>query len=1107
VKSVVLESQAATIDVRLLQPFAVTVDGRAMTAGAWRLRHPRQLFQMLCLRRGHRLHRDEVVEALWPKLGAPAAANRLYHTLHILRGEFVVMGLPEHQPVLLLEAGTVRLNPQHEFRVDVQAFDELVAQCRAGATAARALLERAAALVVDSVPPLATLPAGWFDARHKELRDNSVWVLEQLAARCREQARLDQAIAALQKLLTLEPCDELAHRALMELFDAAGQPEKALLQYAACEQALQRELAVQPAAATQALRRLVASKTAGTQPQLVAESPDQGLLQTPPPAPQSLSAPLLGRQHEMTELAQWLGDSQCRLITVAAPAGTGKTSVALALAQAVAPLYRDGVLVVRLTHAESAAAVEPIICQAAGFLVGAQGPEQALRDGLAGKQLLLVLDRFEHVVSAADRMARLLASAPALQVVVTSQCALGCQAERVYELKQLADASPAAASQLFVQTALTAGALAEHLHDTATTAALCRQLGGNALAIQLAAAQLAKRSIPQLLAGIGRLLDFPQGSSAVDEPQQRSLRSAIEWSVSLLEPATAHVLQALAVFQRSFTFDDALAVVSAGSNSATTRLTLQTLLERHLVDRETPSVSAQGPARFIVPDAIHHFLLEQAGAFADAAMVRTRHAQVFRQRTAEAYRLLTTGQNAAASALFEPAQSNIDRALEWALAGGDIEHYLHWCQELSALQLSSGQVAQTIQRLQRAVRLPVRSAEEHRHSAWCCYLLSRALHWVNDRLGLVRFIRLARQRGQRCADPALLERIGTHLAAVRAEQLFFRAAGLHVDNLIRLNQGNSRPARLAAQQSLSSGVWALRGDYPRALAAAEASLHAALSSGNQHMVWLAQQTICEAALRHGLMDRAREHVEQCRSIEGAGRMPQTKLRFIAFHLHFECEEYAQARASLLAVREAGALSMPSHDQETTLGLEFIALETGATGDVVALLSATEKQVPYSGEFSDFYAQLHCYRLRLLAERGDSAGARESLASVLPLLRRSRNRLWVSWLATALAGVATDSGQLQAARSLLQHAQRLQTEAGIVPSQRQRTSWQRLAGAAGPGPGLGELEPRPDTPGTPVILVLDLMDRWARQTLLRAGSTQTAAAAQHQPQNTIDSAHK
>jgi DNA-binding SARP family transcriptional activator/predicted ATPase len=1071
------QTQAATISVQLLRPFAVSVNGQAMSAASWRLRHPRQLFQMLCMRAGHRMHRDEIVECLWPQSDVQASANRLYHTIHVLRAEFARMGLPGSQPAVLFHGGTLWLNSHHRFEIDAWQLAALVTACRdAGdSDTTDPLLEQAAHLCEEPLPEGAFQDA-WFETHRKELRDNGVWVLERLGRRLRALGRNEEALRVLQRLVDLEPSNEIAHRGLMELFDAAHQPERAILQYSACQRYLQRDLAAMPSQTTSALRDAIVGRL---QAKPVPAAPSRvEVRRSPYRPPDNAHSALLGRAAELAELQSWFADPRCRLVTIAAPAGTGKTSVARALAHEAQDRYADGVLVVRLTQLEDPAKLEQCILESAGHLFGLAEPAQFLREHLAGKHMLLVLDRFEHLVEEAVRVSRLIEAAPGVQVLVTSQCHLNCQAERVFVLRQLAEVSPSAALELFVQTARASGASADQLADTRPIEALCARLGGNALAITLAAAQLATRSMRQLSEEIVRTLSLAAESMGNGELQHRSLRAAIGWSLSLVGMPTRKVLHGLAVFQGSFSFDDALAVLGPVFGAVPTRQALLELIERYLVCRDAPAGGSDRAASFLILDSIRQISLEHTSEFAEWQAVQLSHATLFRERTHQTYELERLGQSAKAFALLAPSEKNVEQALDWQLAQGDVESYLQWCAQACTLQLTHGRVRRAIERLRLAIRLPVQSSAERRHSAMCGFTLSRALLSVHDLPGSVQAIRMARQRSTGSADELLVEKIGTQLCVVRIAQMSVRAATLHIEALVQRRQSAYAPWGSPSLLSVHSGVLLIRGEMRGALGAAESALDAALNKHNRTDILLANQQLLSVTLRHGLLDRARTHAADCQAIEnfGYGGVSHLYRQFLYFFLNFESEDHEAARRCLSSVRELAAAAQLPWDREIALGSELVAAETGGVTELPTLQDARD---PFGGAFVYLYIQAHCHRVRLQAQRGEHVEALASLAAALTLLRRSRNRLWVSWLAGSLAGMAADRAEHHIARHLLLQAEQLQLEAGIMPTPRQRTNWHSVRELLADAP---ETESVPTTQGVSLLTRIDMLEGWARSEL-------------------------
>ncbi len=281
------------------------------------------------------------------------------------------------------------------------------------------------------------------------------------------------------------------------------------------------------------------------------------------------ASPLIGRDDAIAMVCSLLATS--RLVTVAGMGGVGKTRVALAAAHRVLDDSSfDGVYFVPLEGVRDGSLVATTVADALG-LRGVDGPAavDAIVANLDDHTVLLVLDNAEHVLADAVRLVdALLAGSPKLRVLVTSRQPLDLDDESVYRLRPL-PVPPAGASlehvraspsvQLFIERA--DATLPSDDTTLTSVAAVCRELGGAPLAIELAAARTVSLTPADIVDRLGEQLGLLRTTRATDRARHRSVEDSVAWSFSLLAHDEQELLRRLGVFRGGFSVDTCLAVV------------------------------------------------------------------------------------------------------------------------------------------------------------------------------------------------------------------------------------------------------------------------------------------------------------------------------------------------------------------------------------------------------------------------------------------------------------------------------------------------------------------------------------------------------------------
>ncbi|CAG0936379.1 partial Putative HTH-type transcriptional regulator, partial [Thermoflexales bacterium] len=623
------------LEIHLLGPFQVTL-GRVPVTN-FGADTARALLAYLVWHAGVPLPRETLAELLWPEQPADKALHALSQTLNRLRkalGEATAAS-----PFLNLTRDTIEFNAQADYDLDVTAFTRLIAACQqhshrdpevCGSCQARR--EQAAALYrVDLLSGFFLNSRAfeeWLVLQRELLQRQAIETFYALAAYHERHGRYERAYHYAWRQIELEPWREAAQRQLMRSSALNGQRGTALMQYQRCCQILADELGVAPERETTALYE-----------QIQAEQLEPGTVLTHN-LPASLTT-FVGRQMELAHIRERINQPHDRLVTLVGPGGIGKTRLAVQAAQNEVGNFRDGVCFVSLA-AVAASEFATSLAQALSFtFTGNQSPWLELFDYLREKDLLLVLDSFEHLLSEVEQIAELLRHAPHVRLLVSSRERLNIHGEWVMPLAGLPypqdggneplaeEAGEWAAMQLFEQSARRIRSDRPlDRSDAPAIKRICQFVDGLPLGLELAAVWSRVLACHEIATEIQRNVDFLQ-TSLHDVPERhRSLRAVFDHSWALLSSEEQLVFSRQAVFQGSFDRTATLAVTGASS------AVLATLIDKSLLEPVTP-MPGQGSheassQRYQLHSLLQHYAAERlAAAPAVEAETRDRHGRYY----------------------------------------------------------------------------------------------------------------------------------------------------------------------------------------------------------------------------------------------------------------------------------------------------------------------------------------------------------------------------------------------------------------------------------------------------------------------------------------------
>jgi predicted ATPase/class 3 adenylate cyclase len=568
------------------------------------------------------------------------------------------------------------------------------------------------------------------------------------------------------------------------------------------------------------------------------------------------ATPLVGRDGELAELSALMRSPDVRLVTLTGPGGSGKTRLAVALAQGLVERFPDGVFFVPLAAVTTADVMWTSIAEVLDVPPEGRIPP-GFFDHVAQRSALFVLDNLEQIDGADTVVAELLDHAPQAVAVATSRKPLAVAAEHVHPVPPLelpegtsqTEAEASGAVQLFVQHAQKVKPAFRLTTDNAAQVTeICRRLDGLPLAIELAAARARALSPAALLARLDKALDIAASGQQAPS-RQKTLRGTIAWSYDLLNPTKQAFFRRLGVFAGGADLDAITAVTADILNDADPLDLALDLMDASLA---TITDDAQGEPRIGMLETIRAYALDTLRGSEELDQTQRLHAEHFLPVAEQLSVGVVSGgidQLVGARTRFELELDNFREAIRYTLEPNEtgtrspqqLLMGLRLCAELSQLWHDGGYVAEGRRWLDTAIKLA--GDEESPELSRCLAAVARLARTEGEYPAALDAAARAVAIGRRLADSqcltaGLMSQANTYhyMNDLPAARRFYQEARV----VARESGDDPQLARAMAQLSI---IGYEEGDFERSLELAARATDLYRRLGNEYNVLTTQHNM------------------------------------------------------------------------------------------------------------------------------------------------------------------------------------------------------------------------------------------------------------------------
>jgi predicted ATPase/DNA-binding SARP family transcriptional activator len=1082
-----MATRAPVLTLTLLGTFEATVDG--VPVSGFRGDKARALLAYLAVESGRPHPRTMLAALLWPDMPDEDALGNLRKTLYRLQVALAPALGTATDRLLRTTRQAIQLN-REACAVDVGTFQELLETCATHThrrlhlclpclerLAQAATLYRGELLAGFGLPDAEPFEE-WQLLIRERLLHQALQALYDLAAAHLERAEYEQAYAHAVRQVELDPGREEAHRQVLRALALSGRRGEALAYAERCRQMLLDTFGVEPAAETLALvDQLGTGALPGQDGAPALDGPATGRPTAISTLPTQLT-PFVGRVTELLQIAEYLRDTDCRMVSILGPGGVGKTRLVIRAAEQLARRvqFADGIVFIPLAEISSAELLASALLSGLG-LDPDQGSDSRtqLVHYLAPRACLLVLDNLEQLLDGTDLLVDILRAATRVRLLVTSRLPLDLRAEQRLYLDGLdypgQGAEPATALglvpsdrdhaaiagagsvQLFVQAAarvqpafaLSAANAEDILH-------ICRLVDGMPLALELAAPWVRVMDCAAIASAIERNL-APLATAMRDVPaRHRSMEAVLAQSWRLLTSDEQAALARLSVFRGPFDLDAAVGVVGV------TILDLATFVDKCLLQRTSDGLYQMHE---LLRQFAAQMLDRERGLDPEAA--RERHSRYYLGLVVAREQALYGTQPRPAVAALRRQFGNIRQAWDWAAEhtredtlAPSLEAMVRFWELACLYDDADGLLARAVARLQMGQdedRIPSARALLIRLLVWQAHF-----HEIRNHIGdALHSAQTALALAQRWADREGEARASTLLGEVLPHRGEYAEAALQLQRACAYFHDHAQRRPLArAQSRLGIAHWRAC-EYARALEHLGEARALQEALGDQWELARVCDALAGIAFEQGDADgalvqaqealRLYEACDDRRNIDGLrGNLALVYWRLGRFELALRYNLHDLDTSRELGDRHAIAIVLGNRGS--------IYLDSGDLDQALQCLAEALQIEEALG--SPWDAARHRSGLaQVYRRRGEREVALAHFERALPPLRAHGAPYYTLAPLLEVAALHLESGHLAEAAALAQEAATLAGELGLEEEQRRSQALAEQVAAAQRARGQGQ----------------------------------------------------